>query len=883
MKTTSKRLICILLSLLLVGQAVVLLAACDKGSADPETTPLTLSTDALDGVFNPFSYTSGADGGVVGQTQLGMLTIDEKGNVVAGWDQPTVAEAYSVVTDNRPNPYDDKDFSTYYTDYYFVIKDGVKFSDGSALTIKDVLFNLYVYLDLVYTGSSTMYSIDIQGLSKYRTQSDADDAMSNTNELALARGRQRINTILEWCNLAKKESSATTSLEEHFKDATKLAEVKSDIKKIKELFEEELNTDWVAAATMVEEYEKYYLQNSATDAITSPSAWTEYTKKGNNNKHISDQWEVFAIMYGMITTKTEKLGSGSNMVRKYTYEYNNSDTFDHSQDEMVKRAYRDFFPEDENSKNFKTKLAEVITAYATAGTFLEYAVSTEKEKIVKGDKDEELRYDHIDGIKVYEASSIPASSVSSGARTFDSNRTILKIRINGVDPKALLSFSFSVAPMAYYSTPEAMDKFKLLDDTTEEIAGEMVTVKNYVGFGVESASTDFMTHVSTNLVPRGAGPYRASDGSPDGVSDTATVQKTKFYSNNIVNFERNNYFDTVMKGGHNAYIKFLRYKVIASNAMVDAVTGKNAEVHISQPAATKEVNAELRKVKNAKAITVPYMGYGYIGINANFVKDINVRRAIMHAMNVDLCRNYYGSDDLVSIIYRSMSKESDYYPEGATPKYEFDRTGQKSLSLVTKAGYSVNSNTGILTNAKGEQLKFTFTVAGETEDHPAYQTMALAAQILNDIGFDVTVTKDSQALSRLASGGLQIWAAAWSSAIDPDMYQVYHKDSTASSVKNWGYPYLLDEGTDEELEILDNLAYQIEQGRKFMTFAERVNYYHTALDLVMDLAVELPTYQRKEMYLINTKIVDEKTLCEANIYQSPISQIWDVNFVGASK
>ena len=875
MKKTVKSLVCIMLCLLLVGQAVVVLAACNK-KVDPEKTPLVLSTDALDGVFNPFSYTSGADGGVVGQTQLGMLNIDKDGKVVAGWDQPTVAEAYSVKTVGTEEDYTrDGNYDNYYTDYYFAIKNGIKFSDGTDLTIKDVLFNMYVYLDPVYTGSSTMYSIDIQGLSRYRTQSDRDDAQDFTNQQAQTQGRRRRDTILGWCNLEN-----NVPLDQYFSGA-ELAEVQSDIAKIKELFRKELDTDWVAAASMIEEYEKYYQQTDATVGITSPSAWKDYIKEGNKNKRISEQWEVFAIMYGMITTHTEQLGNrgSADAVKKYTFEYNGSDKFNHSQTEMVNRAYSDFFPSDESGTQFKKKLKEVITLYATANSFLEYAVNSEREKILK---ETEMLYKDISGIMVYEANSIPASSVSGGNLNFSSNRTILKIRINGVDPKAILSFSFSVAPMAYYSTAEAIRNFTEDEPTTEMINGESCLVRHYKGFGVEYASTDFMNHINTNLVPRGAGPYRPSNGTESGVGDKDTVTRTQFFSNNIVNFERNNYFHTVMTDGHDANIKFLRYKVIASNAMVDAVTGKNPEVHVSTPAATREVNNEVRKLKGTKAITVDYMGYGYIGINANFIHDVRVRRAIMHAMDVTLCRSYYGSDDLVSIIYRSMSTNSWAYPEGATAYYEFDPSGNKSLELAQLAGYEVNSKTGILTNTDNDQLKFTFTVAGETEDHPAYQTMAKAAEILNKIGFDITVTKDTQALSKLASGGLQVWAAAWSSSVDPDMYQVYHKDSTASSVKNWGYPFLLSsESTQDERDWLDELAIEIEGGRKYMTEEERKPYYTRALDLVMKLAVELPTYQRKEMYLINTKIVDEKTLCEANVYQSPLSMIWDVNFVGA--
>ena len=889
MKTTSKKLVCILLSLLLVGQVVIMLAACDK-KLDPETSPLVLSTDALDGVFNPFSYTSGADGGVVGQTQLGMLNIDEKGDIVAGWDQPSVAEAYSVVTKGTEADYDkDGDYSNYYTDYYFVIKNGIKFSDGTDLTIKDVLFNLYVYLDPVYTGSSTMYSIDIQGLSRYRTQSADDNAQENTNEQAQSQGYQRVQRLLGWCELKNE-----TSLEDYF-SATELVEVRSDLEKIQALFKDELNADWVSAAAMVEDFSKYYLQNAETDAIVGATpaavnAWKNYTKEDNKNRHITEQWEAFAIMYGLITTKTEQLGDreSGNAIKKYTYEYNGSDKFNHDQESMVNRAYLDFFPSDESGTKFKEQLKLVLTQYATSGTFFEYAVNSEMEKILKANG-ETLQFNHIDGIKVYEANSIPSSSVSSGATTFDNNRTILNIRINGVDPKAIYSFSFTVAPMEYYSTSAAMANFKELDsdavysEPTVTVEGQEYPVKKYVGFGVDFASTDFMGEVNSRLVPRGAGPYRPSDGSSKGVDDKATVSRGQFFKNNIVSFERNNYFKTVMKDGHNAYIKFLSYKVIASNAMTEAVTGKRPEVHISQPSATKKEIQKIRQLNGVEYIPVDYMGYGYIGINANFVKNVLVRKAIMHAMNVNLCLDYYGGGEYCSIIYRSMSKNSRYYPETATKQYyEFDATGQTSLDLVKEAGYEVDSKTGLLTNSARETLKFTFTVAGETEDHPAYQTMALAAKILNDIGFDISVTKDSQALSKLASGGLQIWAAAWSSAIDPDMYQVYHKDSSASSVKNWGYSYLKSaENTDGTRQILDDLAEEIELGRKYTDFKDRVDHYHKALNYVMELAVELPTYQRKEMYLINSKIVDVNTLCEANMYQSPISKIWDVNFVGA--
>ena len=64
-------------------------------------------------------------------------------------------------------------------------------------------------------------------------------------------------------------------------------------------------------------------------------------------------------------------------------------------------------------------------------------------------------------------------------------------------------------------------------------------------------------------------------------------------------------------------------------------------------------------------------------------------------------------------------------------------------------------------------------------------------EILNKAGFNVRVQTDANALNKLASGALTVWAAAWGSTIDPDMYQVYHKDSNATSTLNWGYKQIL--------------------------------------------------------------------------------------------
>ena len=48
---------------------------------------------------------------------------------------------------------------------------------------------------------------------------------------------------------------------------------------------------------------------------------------------------------------------------------------------------------------------------------------------------------------------------------------------------------------------------------------------------------------------------------------------------------------------------------------------------------------------------------------------------------------------------------------------------------------------------------------------------------------------------------------------------------------------------------------------------------------VLDLAVELPVYQRNELYAYNSKVIKTSSLpADVNPYQSPIDRIWEIEF-----
>ena len=183
------------------------------GCKDKKADAFVVMTDQLDGLFNPFFSTSASDGTIVSMTQIGMLGsnyVNGEVEVAYGDDEAVVVKDYDIKEESDT------------TTYTFVLKNGIKFSDGKPLTMNDVLFNYYVYLDPVYTGSSTLYSTDILGLSEYRTQtvgSASDDSDDLIASQATSRANARLNELI---NLFNSELKGSATKEVNY-DAMKAA------------------------------------------------------------------------------------------------------------------------------------------------------------------------------------------------------------------------------------------------------------------------------------------------------------------------------------------------------------------------------------------------------------------------------------------------------------------------------------------------------------------------------------------------------------------------------------------------------------------------------------------------------------------------------------
>ncbi len=895
---TSKfsKVFCLVLAVMMLAGCVFSITACkpkdpnnNKTYYNNETDKLVFATQEVDKVFNPFFSTSATDGNVVGMTQLGILTNDASGNPVCGDGEPTVAKDYQIYTNDLPKDNGQE------TTYYFVLKNNVLFSNGSPLTIKDVLFNLYVYLDPVYTGSSTIYSTDIVGLQEYRTQTDNADEQDAFEIKYRVAARARIDSLIEAAadilkNHTDEELDAVAMekyLKEEWSTIAAYSNVVEDFQKAQELFLQELKDDY---SLSIDSYED--------------QLFTDKNGTVHNNLLTSDV-EMFLLNEGYITWN--KNGNNGNGELEYTL---GKETVDQWK-AMDKEAAKEIAINTVYDAKMPSDIEEILSYWKTANTLFDYIVAAEME----ADRPVgALKYPNIRGIKFAnkddsvevngtryakpEYETITDDNGKQWQKVKDGFNEVLSITIKNIDPKAIWNFSFGVAPMYYYSDEEHIAKFDFESN-----------------FGVEYKSQTFMDDVvKKNIgVPVGAGPYAASKAS--GGIDASKITAGDFYDKGVIYFERNPHF---VAGAPK--IKYLRYQVVPSNGMLNSLYTN--QVDFAEPNAKQETEQEL-KDKASEGIgmkSVQTLGYGYIGINAGKVPSVYVRRAIMYAIDTKMTVTYYKT--MAMEIYRSMSRESWAYPDGAVAYYPYiggeipanveelytnrqidadyyeyvvgtlgkkggqTLTEEEQISFIKwlvgeKAGYTPNANGLYAQNGKNE-CKFEFTIAGQETDHPAYSAMVKAGTLLDKSGFSINVKTDKDALKKLNSGALTVWAAAWGATIDPDMYQVYHKDSKATSVTNWGYKQILASTNSYafEKERIDALSELIEEARSIEEQSDRKQLYSEALDIVMELAIELPTYQRKDMFAYNANKIDAATFNQqVSAFKGLTSDIHTVSLV----
>ena len=884
-----KRILALMLCVAMCLSTVVLFSSCggnNGGGNTEKPDAFVIMSEDFDGNFNPFFSTTAADGTIVSMTQIGMLSsqyVDGVVKVAYGEDQATVTKDFEI------SEYDAAKDETVYT---FVLKNGIKYSDGHPLTMEDVLFNLYVYLDPAYTGSATIYSTKIKGLEEYKTQQKTSGNQSQDEVItqeAGVRAQARINELINLFTSVGKTSNA--------------GQYEADYEKMKAaILNKKLSSGYLGAVSgtnitsqkLLEDYEyalKLFKEELGDDYVAAQSAYSD-TEPYKTNSYFKDDKgteadDITRFMYHEGFVKIEwgkKIVNGKqtddkNVIENVTLQYNPDVV--NSKEAAIDYVY--------NSK-INTELHIILSAWATAAQLMTEYTAEAKGVILdeKKNSDGSLVYDHIEGIVSLghntEMTEITVNGTtykiaqehnSDGTPVNSDEYDVLQITIDGQDPKAQWNFSFAVAPQHYYGD-----------------SAYTVDIENHK-FGVDYGKFSFMQSViqkstKTN-VPVGAGAYKATNR-----SNGDNPAGAEFLANNVVYFKRNDYFTTVGEGIENAKIEKVRYQALPA---ADAITLlESGSVHYISPQLTQENYDKLEGLKGNggyEYILEDQLGYGYVGINASKIQDREIRQAIMCAMNTATSLNYY-RPGTASQIFWTMSTVSWAYPRNEDGTLDNDNgkdypyVGNWAVDLDGNGVYDGEdaARTKIQdlmqqagASAGDSRLKIEFTIAGASTDHPTFQTFIDAAKLLNDMGWSVTVVPDATALTKLSTGGLAVWAAAWGSTLDPDMYQVYHKNSTASSTRAWGYSHLKTNGTSQEKAILNKLSEKIDEARETLDQEERAAIYKEAMGYLLDLAIELPVYQRSVVYAYNSDIIDSDSLPQnSNPYSSPLDRIWEIEF-----
>ena len=439
------------------------------------------------------------------------------------------------------------------------------------------------------------------------------------------------------------------------------------------------------------------------------------------------------------------------------------------------------------------------------------------------------------------------------------------------------------------SSTEYISGIKKIDDYTAEIVLDGfsanaiyqisvdLTPMHYYG---DKSQWDFDAHKFGH--PKGdLSLVHAKDGEPLGAGPYTFVK----YENKVVYFEANPlYYRGEPK------IKNVQFKETQESEKVTAVA--TGAVDISEPSNSKLKLAEISKENSNGETTgdkiyytaVDNLGYGYIGLNAALIKvgddpgskasrDLRKALATVLAVYRDISiDSYYGdsaevinypisstswaapqkTDPGYELAYSKDVNGNDIYTSGQTPDERYAAALNAAVGYLEAAGYTFTDGKATAAPA-GASLTYTLSIGDEAGEHPAALAATMASEALKTIGIDMQIELISWSLlsDKLSKATFEITAAAWASTIDPDIYQLY---SGADAVGAGGIDsnhYMI---RDDKLDQL------MLETRKSPDNAYRKTLFKECFDIILDWAVEVPSYQRQNCIIFSTERVNTNTI-----------------------
>ena len=426
----------------------------------------------------------------------------------------------------------------------------------------------------------------------------------------------------------------------------------------------------------------------------------------------------------------------------------------------------------------------------------------------------------------------------------------LRIVMTKVDAVAIYQLGVAICPLHYYGDASLYD----YDNDS---------------FGFPKGDLSLVRAKTTQ--PMGAGPY-----------------KFVKFENGVVYFEANeNYFKGAPKIKHMNFLE-----TTADQDKLNGIT--TGTIDIGDPSFTNDNIAAIMATNSNGELTgdiittntVDNLGYGYIGqnamnVNVNGEPASDASKALRKAFGTifsvyrDVAiDSYYGdraavinypisntswaaprpADDGYKVAFSVDAEGNDIYTADMTAEQKYEAALQAALGWFEKAGYTVTD--GKLTAApKGAKLEYTFWIPADgIGNHPAFMIVNEAKNALETIGMNLIIkdlSNSSELWDNLDAIQVDMWAAAWGSTVDPDMYQIYFSGDAENAAGGSNYQYQIADAELNEL-ILDARSTTNQAARKAM--------YKECLDIIIDWAVEIPVYQRQNAIIFSAERVNLDTV-----------------------
>ena len=453
-----------------------------------------------------------------------------------------------------------------------------------------------------------------------------------------------------------------------------------------------------------------------------------------------------------------------------------------------------------------------------------------------------------------------AANISGIKKTGDYSMTVT---LDKVDATAIYQLGVTIAPLHYYGDTSLYD----YDN-------------NQFGF----PKGDLSSVRAKTTSPMGAGPYKYIK-----------------YEDGVVYFEAN---DSYFLGAPKT--KYLNFQQCMSDddKLNGVITGT---IDIADPSFSNDTVEAIEKANGGEldgdkitTNTVDNLGYGYLGISSACVnvggepgseasKDLRKAFATVFSVyrNVAI-ESYYGerasvinypisntswaapqpTDDGYKVAFSVDVNGNDIYTSDMTAEQRYDAALQAALGYFEAAGYTVTN--GKLTAAPaGAKLEYEVQIPADgSGDHPSFMMISEASKALATIGMNLIVTdlSDSSGLwDGIDARQVDMWCAAWSATVDPDMYQIYYSDVADHNgdpgVGKNPYGGPAQGGSNKMYCIADaDLDSMILTARESLDQSYRKTMYKACLDIVVDWAVEVPVYQRQNAIIFSTERVNMSTM-----------------------